>query len=98
MPVSTLMMSVMPSGSGAFDHVAPQIVAFFDSVGHVKVGRAAAQFDGGFEDDDGGGAIDIVVAVDQDAFLALNRRLEAIDGGFHAHTLNKVSEDGRETE
>ena len=84
MPVSTLMMSRMPAGGGALDHIAAKVVAFFDSVGNVEVGGAAAQFNSGFEDDDGRGAIDVVIAVDQDAFFALDGGVEAVYGGFHA--------------
>jgi hypothetical protein len=50
----------------------------------VEIGAAAAEFDCGFQDYDGRGAIDIVVTIDQDSFFALNSRIETIDSRFHS--------------
>ena len=76
---------------GAFDHVVAEIVAFANAVGHVKIGSASAEFDGSFQDDDRHGAIDVVIAVDEDGFFGLDSCVEAVDGGAQAqHILGCV--------
>ena len=40
--------------------------------------------DGSFEEDDGGGAVHVVVAVEEDGFFLINCPLDAIDGRAHA--------------
>ena len=69
---------------GRLDHVVLHAVAFADAVGHVEVGRAAAQFDRRLQNDDGSGAVHVVVAVNQDAFLAFDSGIEALDRRFHS--------------
>ena len=65
MPVSTLMISRMPRSAALLDHFVAHAVAFEDAVRHVILGLAAAQLDDGLEDDDGGGAVHVVVAIDK---------------------------------
>ena len=64
---------------GALDDITPQVVTFLDAMGHVEVGRAPAQLDRRFQDDDGGGAVDVVVAVDEDGFAGADGLLDARD-------------------
>src|SRR6185312_13924843 len=51
------------------DDVVAHVVAVADAVRNMEFRRTAAELDGGLEDDDCGGAIDIVVAVDEDRLL-----------------------------
>src|SRR5450432_596810 len=71
-------------GCGGFDDIATKIVSLMNSMRNVKVGSAAAEFNCSLENDDGKGAIDIVIAVNQHAFFAFDRGGEPVDGGFHA--------------
>ena len=73
-----------PGFGGALDHVVLHAVALFDPVRDVELRGAAAEFDHGFQDDDGGGAVDVVVAVDEDVFFLGDGGLQALDGGLHA--------------
>ena len=59
-------------GGGALNHIAAEIITFLDAVRHVEVGGAATELNCGFEDYDRGRAVDVVVAVNQDAFFALD--------------------------
>ena len=66
---------------------------------HVEIGRAAAQFDRSLQNDDCHGAVDVIVAVDQDGFFAFDGGVDAIDGGAQAgHPFRsvKMGERGRE--
>ncbi len=47
-----------------------QSVALAQAMGHVKANLAAEQFDCGLKQDHGGGAVHVVVAVEQDGFLS----------------------------
>ena len=60
---------------GLLDDVVAHVVAVADAVRNMEFRRTAAELDGGLEDYDCGGAIDVVVAVDEDRLLVL-------DGGF----------------
>ena len=55
---------------------------------------AAEHFDGGFEQDDGGGAVDVVVAIEQDGFVGGDGALETVDGGGHAEHEKGIVELG----
>ena len=61
---------------------------------HVKIGRAAREFDGRFEDDDGGGAIDVVVAVNQHFLFALDGGFQAIQRRLHSAHLERIVKMG----
>ena len=58
-------------GGGALDHLVAHAIAFADAVRHVKVSRPAAKLDGRLENDDRGGAVHVVVAVNQNFLFAL---------------------------
>src|SRR6185503_19586297 len=72
-----------PRRGGALDDIPTQIVPFTNTVGYVEIGRPSAKLNHSFQDDHGGGAIDVVIAVDQDSFLALNGSVETLNGSFH---------------
>jgi len=69
---------------GCFKDGGLKSVALAEAVGNVKAGFAAEHLDGGFEKDDGGGAVDVVVAVEEDGFFVADGALKAFDGGGHA--------------
>ncbi len=71
-------------GGSALDDVIFHAIPFADAVGHMKIRSASAKLDRRLEDDDGGGAVDVVVAVDQDALFAFDGCIQAIDCGLHA--------------
>src|SRR5437867_1840084 len=71
-------------GCGAFDHVTAQVVAFADAMRDVKIRCAAAKFNRSFENYDGGGAVNVVIAVNEDSLLALDCGVEPIHGRFHS--------------
>ena len=72
---------------GSLDHVAAHVVALAYAVGNVEVGCAAAKLDRGLQDNDGHGAVDVVVAVDQDGFFAFDGGVEAVDrSGESSHS------------
>src|SRR6185437_16262316 len=78
-------------GGRALNHVILHAIAFADTVRHVEVGFATAQADGGDEDDDGGSAIHVIVAVDEDFFPALQGGAQAIHRRHHAaHGIRRV--------
>ena len=99
MPVSTLMISRIPCCGRPLDHLVAHAVAFADAVRHVELDLAAAELDRGLEDDDGGGAVHVVVAVDKDGLAALDGGSQALDGGTQSgHEIRRVEmcERGRE--
>jgi hypothetical protein len=61
-----------------------QSVALAETVGYVKTRFAAEHFDGGFEQDYGGGAVYVVVAVEEDWLMTRYRSLQSLDGCGHA--------------
>ena len=76
---------------GALDHIVAHVVAFANAVRHVEVGRASAEFDRGLQNDDRHGAVDVVVAVDEDRLFAFDGGVDAIDGGAQAgHLFGRV--------
>ena len=68
----------------AFDHVIAHVVALANTVGDVEVRRSATELDRSLQDDDRHGAVDVVVAIDQDGFFAFNGGIETIDSGAQA--------------
>ena len=48
------------------------------------VSGADEHFDSGFEEDHGGGSVDVVIAIEEDGFASGYGALEALDGGGHA--------------
>src|SRR5207237_6709851 len=59
--------------SGAFDDIVFHAIAVANAMRHVEIGGAAAEFDGGLQYDNRGRTIDIVIAVNQNVFFALDR-------------------------
>jgi hypothetical protein len=80
-----------PRRCGPLDDIVAQIVAFANAVGNVKVGAAAAEFDGGLQNDDCHRAIDVVVAVDENGLFAFDGRCHALYRDAQAaHLLGRV--------
>ena len=84
-------------GGGETEDVGLHAVAFADSVGDVvgdlrgTIGWGDA-LDGGLEEDGGDGAVDVVVAVDEDGLGGCDGVLDAGDGGGHAEKEKGVVE------
>src|SRR5205807_7310223 len=86
-------------GGGALDHVVAQVVAFANAVRNVEVGRASAELNRSLQNDHRHGAINIVVAVNQDGLFALDGRFDAGDsGGQSTHLLGRVQVGERRRE
>ena len=76
---------------GLLDDVVAHVVAVADAVRNMEFRRAAAELDGGLEDDDCGGAIDVVVAVDEDRLLVLDGGFDPVNGRLHTgHQVGRV--------
>ena len=58
----------------ALDDIILHAVPFANTVRNMKVGSTTAEFDGGLENDNRGCAVNVIIAVNQDAFLALDGR------------------------
>jgi len=69
-------------------------VALAQTVWNVKANFATEQFDGGLEQDDRGGAVDVVIAVEQDGFLARDRCFNAFNGSLHAEHEKRIVQMG----
>src|ERR1700686_3941262 len=65
---------------GALDDIVAHVVAFTNAMRHGEVGRAPAEFDRRLQNDERHGAIDVVIAVNEDRLYALNGGINAIDG------------------
>ncbi len=76
---------------GALDHISAQIITFANAVRNVKVRLAAAKLNRGLQDHDRGGAVHVVVPVDQNSFLALDGCVQPFNGRFHAfHEIRRM--------
>src|SRR5437667_6528361 len=79
------------SSGRALDDVIFHAVSFANTMRNVEVGSTATEFDGGLENHNRGSAIHVVVAVNQDSFLALDSGFQSIDRGLHAgHQVRRV--------
>ncbi len=81
---------------GLLNDLIPHAVAFADAVRHVVVHFAAAEFKRGFQDDDRGGAVHVVVAVDEHRFAALDGRLQPLHGSAKSQSSSRDNEDPAE--
>ena len=61
---------------------------------HVEFGLSASQLDRGAKNDNRGGAVDVVVAVDQHALAVGDSAAQALDGGLHAEHAQRVVKVG----
>ncbi len=76
---------------GALDDIIFHAITFADAVRHMEIRRASAKLNRSFENDDRGGPIDVIVAVDEDSLFALDSRVEAVDCGLHpAHGVRRM--------
>src|SRR6185437_8359065 len=71
-------------GCGPFDHIVAHVVTVADAVRDVKIGCSSAQLNRGFKNYDGRGAVHVVVAIDQNSFLALDCSFNAVERYFHS--------------
>src|SRR5205085_10399628 len=78
-------------GSG-FDDLGPHAVAVLETVGNVKIGDAAGDLDGALENDDGGGAVDIVIAVDKNFLFIANGARQTFESAIHAAQGERIVE------
>jgi len=69
-----------------------EAVALVEAVGDVEADLAAEHLNGGFEQDNGGGSVYVVVAVQEDGLLGGDGLLKAGDGGGHAEHQEGVVE------
>jgi hypothetical protein len=67
-----------------FQHGRLQTVAFKQAMRDVEARFAAEHFNGGFEQDDGGGAVDVVIAIEEDGLARGDGALDALDGAVHS--------------
>jgi hypothetical protein len=83
----------------ALDHIVAQIVALTNTVRDMKIRRASAKFDGSLQDDDRHRSIHVVIAIDQDGFLAFDSGIQTVDGGAQAsHQLGCMQVSERRSE
>ena len=68
---------------GGLHHFAAHAVAVLQTVRHVIGGDAAGQFEGLGEQHHAGGAVHVVIAVDQDALALANGARDTLDGRRH---------------
>ena len=68
---------------GGFHHFGPHAVAVLQAVRHMIGGDAAGQFEGLGQEHDAGGAVHVVVAVNQDALAFADRARDALDRRRH---------------
>jgi len=77
-----------------FNHTGLETIALAETVRHVKPSFAAQHFNGGLEQDYGGGAVYVVVAVEKDGLVVCDRRLKSICGGCHAEHEEWIVKEG----
>ena len=76
---------------GALNHVTAQVVALANAVWHMKIRRAAAQFNRCFQNDDGSRDIHVVIAIDEDPLLAFDGRVKPLHRRFHSgHQIRRM--------
>ena len=71
-------------GCSACEHLSLHAVAVAQAMRDVKADGAAEDLDGGLKQDDGGGAVHVVVAVDEDRLACRDGLLDARDCVGHA--------------
>src|SRR5579885_3219576 len=91
MPVSTLMTRRMPSAA-ASEALIAHAVAFAKAMGDVETDFSAHHFNGCLENDRGGCAVHVVIAVNEDGFMPAYGLANPDDGGIHAEHVVGVVE------
>ena len=71
-------------GVSRFEHARLHAVAIAQAMGNVKADFTAQHFDGGLEQDDGDGAVDVVVAIEKDGLVCRDGAFEALDRNGHS--------------
>ena len=85
-------MSFTPSAAAALHHFGAHAVAILEAVRNVVAGGAAGQLDGLGQKHHGGGAVHVVVAVDQDLLPVADGFPQARDGPRHVAHGERVVE------
>ena len=78
-----------------FDHLGFQAVAFFQAAGQVEFRSASQHLQSALQHDDGCNPIDVIIAIDQDSFPALDRLEHARNHPvhvFHQEGIMKLGE------
>ncbi len=71
-------------GVSRFKNARLHAVAVAEAMRNVEANVTAEHFDGGFEKDDGDGAVNVVIAIEKDGLTRGDGALETIDGNGHA--------------
>ena len=79
-------------GVGGFEHARLHAVAVAQAMRDVKADFTAEHFDGGFEKDDSDGAVDVVVAIEEDGLARGDGAFETVDGSGHAEHEERIVE------
>ncbi len=85
-------------GVGCFEDAGLHAIAVAEAMRDVKADEVRAggeHFNCGFEQDDGNGAIDVVVAIEKDWLARGDGAFDAFDGGGHAEHEKGIVEVGR---
>ena len=85
--------------SGDLKYFTLHSVAFAQAMRDVESDNSTESLDGGFEEDDGCGSVDVVVTIDKDGLAGADGSLDALDSGGHPeHEVGIVQmiESGRE--
>ena len=78
------MISATPMAAARSMTSAAHAVTVAEAVRNVKAGFAARHLDGLLQNDDRDGAVDVVIAIDQDFLFGLDGRFHSRDGIVHA--------------
>ncbi len=77
-------------GIGGFEHGGLQAVALAQPMRHMKAHLAAEQFDCRLQKNNGSGAVDVVVSVQQDGLFARDGCFHAFHRGLHAQHQQRI--------
>ena len=71
-----------PCGRSALNNIATHVITFADAVGDVEIASTSAEFDSCLQDNDGHGAVNVVVAINENWFFAVDGGVNAIHSGL----------------
>jgi hypothetical protein len=82
-------------GVSCFKDAGLHSVAIAQAMRNVKAHISAEHLDGGFKQDNGNGAVDVVIAVEENGLARGDGALDALDGGGHSEHEKGIVEVGR---